>query len=210
MTTAVATGEQQTQTGATGGAASATGGQTATATATSTTTTADAGKAAATGTQSTAIEYKFDPVEGIAPEFDQEVVGLAKDLGLSQEQAAKFRTREIEAAKNEMAAAKTQREQFETQRRAEWEKANREHKEFGGAKYDETTERIKQLIVRLDTDQSFTRELDQAPELLSHPAFRGFLARAAYLIADGKFHEGGVGNGKQSSLEERLYPSAKA
>jgi hypothetical protein len=149
------------------------------------------------------VEYKFTPIEGItlAPEFDADIAAVAKEMGWDQATAEKFRAREAKAAHEAMLAdkkqseesaakAKLEREQADAQRKTEWEKANREHKEFGGQKYAETGERIKGLLAKFDTDKSFAKELEAAPDLLEHPAFRGFLARIAYSMSDGKFHEG--------------------
>jgi hypothetical protein len=174
-------------------------------------------QATATGTQdatATEVAYKFQPIEGIqlAPEFDQDIAAVAKDMGWDQATAEKFRAREAKQAHEALLAdkklseesaakAKLEKEQADAQRKTEWEKANREHKEFGGQKYAETSERVKQLLARFDTDQAFSKELEAAPELLDHPAFRGFLARIAYSMADGKLHESSTSPAKKSDAE---------
>lgn len=174
--------------------------------------------AAAGASTTQAIDYKFDPIEGIqlTPEFDQDIAALGKEMGWDQATAAKFRAREAKQAHEAMLADKTaseqaqakaklEKEQADTQRRTEWEKANRDHKEFGGPKYAETSERVKQLVDRFDADKSFAKELEQAPELLNLPAFRGFLARIAYSMAEGTFHQGSTATNQTQSRADRMF-----
>lgn len=167
-----------------------------------------------------AVEYKFSPLEGATPEFDADVTATAKALGWTQEQAAKFREHEFKLAQSDIAAAKEaqaqaeakakiEREQKDTQRRQEWEKANRDHKEFGGQKYAETTERINGLLAKFDKDQAFSKaHLKESAEILNEPTFRAFLANIAYAMSSGTFHEGANNtNSEPKSLQEALYGS---
>lgn len=173
----------------------------------------NAGGAAANGAvgdqAATVIDYKFDAIEGVTPEFDADITATAKEMGWSQEQAAKFRAREAKLGLEEMkahsesraqaeAAAKIAKEQNEAQRKQAWEKTNRDDPEFGGQKYHETSQRVEQMFAMAgERGKTFLKEMgDSAPQLLSHPAFRGFLAYFAYKMADGKFHDGA--NGHQS------------
>lgn len=186
-------------------------------------TTADASGTQQTGTQqqstggtqgatTTEVAYKFDPIDGIqlAPEFDADIVTVAKAMGWDQATAAKFRAFEAKSAHEAMLAdkkhaeesaaqAKLAKEQADTQRKQAWEQANRNDTDFGGQKYHETTQRIEQLIAMTgERGKALMKEMGEAaPELLNHPAFRGFLAAIAYKMADGKFHE--AANGHQSS-----------
>lgn len=158
-------------------------------------------------TTTTAVEYKFDPIEGInlSPEFDTDVANVAKEMGWDLETAKKFRAFEakqafaaLEADKKAQAEAeakaKIEKEQAETQRKQEWEKANRDDPEFGGPKYDETTKRVEQLFAQAgDRGKALLKEMgDSAPVLLSMPAFRNFLAHFAYQMADAKVRQGGA------------------
>ncbi len=165
-----------------------------------------------------AIEYKYDAMEGVTPEFDADISATAKELGLSQEQAAKFRAHEAKIALDDLraqgaskaereAAAKIAKEQSDTQRKQAWEKANRDDKDYGGQKYDETSERVNQLFAMAgDRGKALLAEMgDSAPDLLSHPAFRGFLAHFAYKMADGKFHEGATASSKPLTDAQIFY-----
>ncbi len=183
-------------------------------------TTATPGATSTPPVAATATEYKFDPIEGVSADFDKDVSTVAKEMGWDQATAAKFRAYEakqaLEAAAADkkssteaQAAAKAKHEQEIAQRNQAWEKANREHKEFGGAKYDETTERMKQFLVRFDPDKTFAAELEKAPELLNAPAFRSLIARAAYAMGDAKFHEGSATPPKTSDAD-LFYGKAKA
>lgn len=159
------------------------------------------------GGQVAQVEYKFDPIEGVTKEFDDDVIATAKDMGWDQATAAKYRAREAKLALDELkadgetraqaeAAAKIAKEQADTQRKQAWEKANRDDPEFGGQKYHETSQRVEQLFAMAgDRGKALLKEMgESAPELLSHPAFRNFLAHFAYKMADGKFHEGANGH----------------
>lgn len=161
------------------------------------------------GGQVAQVEYKFDAIEGVTKEFDDDVIATAKDMGWDQATAAKYRAREAKLALDELkadgesraqkqAADKIAKEQADTQRKQAWEKANRDDPEFGGQKYHETSQRVEQLFAMAgDRGKALIKEMgESAPELLSHPAFRNFLAHFAYKMADGKFHEGANG-GKQ-------------
>ena len=174
---------------------------------------AEAGAAGAAGGQQggqpTAIEYKFDPIEGVTPEFDADVAATAKDMGWDQATAAKYRAREAKLALDELkadgesraqkqAADKIAKEQADTQRKQAWEKANRDDPEFGGTKFHETSQRVEQMFAMAgERGKALMKEMGEtAPELLSNPALRNFLAHFAYKMADGKFHDGATGTGK--------------
>ncbi len=169
---------------------------------------AGAAAGAAGGQTTQVVEYKFDAIEGVTKEFDDDVIATAKDMGWDQATAAKYRAREAKLALDELkadgdsraqkqAADKIAKEQADTQRKQAWEKANRDDPEFGGQKYHETSQRVEQLFAMAgDRGKALIKEMgESAPELLSHPAFRNFLAHFAYKMADGKFHEGSNANG---------------
>ena len=164
---------------------------------------------AAGGQQTQAIEYKFDPIEGVTKEFDADITETAKEMGWNQEQAAKYRAREAKLALDDLkahgeskaqaeAAAKIAKEQADTQRKQAWEKANRDDPEFGGTKFHETSQRVEQMFAMAgERGKALMKEMGEtAPELLSNPALRNFLAHFAYKMADGKFHDGATGTGK--------------
>ena len=164
-----------------------------------------------------AVEYKFDAVDGVAPEFDSNVVATAKALGWDLETAKKFRAHEIELARSEMAndakageAARAAEVQRVAQEDAAWEKANREHPEFGGAKYDETSTKIDKLFAEYDKSGELSKHLAQVPRLKAEPAFRSFLAAIAHSHGEGRFIQGGNANQPSSSQAASLaemYPS---
>ncbi len=165
-----------------------------------------------------AVEYKFDAVDGVAPEFDTSITATAKAMGWDLETAKKFRAHEIDLAKAEQASdakAQADRASAETQRIAQedaaWEKSNREHAEHGGAKYDETTTRIEKLLAEYDKTGAFAKQLAAVPRIKNEPAFRAFLANLAYAHGDAKFVQGGTQTGKasQSASLGEMYPSMK-
>lgn len=170
-----------------------------------------------------AIEYKFDKLEGATPEFDADITATAKELGWSQEQAAKFREREFklaqadlladkDAAEKAQAKAKIEKEQADTQRKQAWEKANRDDPEFGGQKYHETSQRVEQMFTMAgERGKALMKEMGEAaPELLNNPAFRNFLAFFAYKMADAKFHEGANGHAKTEHVSPQESFAAAA
>ena len=178
---------------------------------------------AAGGQQTQTVDYKFDAIEGITKEFDADIVTTAKEMGWDQATAAKYRAREAKLALDELkadgetraktdAANKIAKEQADTQRKQAWEKANRDDPEFGGQRYHETSQRVEQLFTMAgDRGKALLKEMgESAPELLSNPAFRNFLAFHAYKMADGKFHEGA--NGQKAtepvSLQEGFAAAA--
>lgn len=166
-----------------------------------------------------AVEYKFDPVDGLDPEFDTQIVADAKLLGLDQAKAKAFRDLEISRAKDAAAAdakaatdAKAKADQAKAQMVADWDAKNRAHTEFGGPKFDETTTRIEKVIAEFDKDGEFAAELARAPEMKNHPAFRSFLARIAYAHGEASFVQGGAAQGgtvQRAATLAEMYPSMK-
>lgn len=169
--------------------------------------TGTAGTQTTGATQTQAIEYKFDPIEGVplTPEFDTDVANVAKEMGWTLDDAKKFRAYEakqavaaVESEKRAQAESdaktKVETEQRDTQRKQAWEKTNRDDPEYGGPKFDETTQRVQQLLdASGERGKSLLKEMgDSAPVLLSMPAFRGFLAHLAYQMADAKVRQGGA------------------
>ena len=148
----------------------------------------------ATQTEAAAVEYKFDAVEGVDADFDTEITSVAKKLGWTQEQAAAYRAHEIEVAKaadaestKTQAEADAKVEQDRAQKIAEWEKANREHKKYGGDKFNETTVKIDKLLAQFGAESGFAETLAQAPALKNEPTFHAFLAAIAHGIGEGGF-----------------------
>jgi len=178
---------------------------TATPPANAATPTSTAGNPPPAGTPPATIEYKFDPIEGVSlsPEFDADIIGVAKEMGWDQATATKFRAYEAKQAQAAMLADKTAREQAEAKDKAdraqaetqldqEWDKANREDPEYGGTKHDETSQRIDQLFAATgERGRALLKEMGEAaPKLLRMPQFRGFLAHLAYQMADAKVRNG--------------------
>ena len=163
------------------------------------------------------VEYKFDPAEGFSPEFDGEVTKTAKALGWDLETAKKFRAHEMELAKAELASdalaattAKTAEAQRITQEDASWEKKNREHADYGGAKYDETSIKIDKLLAEYDKSGEFAKHFAAVPRLKSEPSFRAFLASLAYAHGEGRFVQGS-GNAPASGAAtlQEMYHTMK-
>lgn len=174
---------------------------------------------AATPSAPAVVDFKFDPVDGVAPEFDASVVATAKALGWDLETAKKFRDHEINLARSEMSdqtksaeSAKAAEVQRVAQEDAAWEKDNRAHPEFGGQKFDQTTIKIDQLLAEYDKGGNLSKHLAQAPRLKSEPSFRSFLASLAYAHGEGRFVQGGSQqtNSQQSASLSEMYPSMAA
>lgn len=171
-----------------------------TAPSTNTATTTQVGNAGATNQNTSAssakIQYVFDKLEGVTPEFDADIIKDAEKLGLSVDQAKAYRAYEFERAKasdaqlaKEEAEHKAQFEQKRAQQLQEWEKAAREHKEYGGDKYDETNIRIDKVIAEYGGEE-MVKEIANAPALKNLPVFRNFLAKIAYAHSEGSFVKG--------------------
>lgn len=156
-----------------------------------------------------AIEYKFDPVQGleIDPEFDTGIVETAKHLGLSADDAKKYRAFEIERSKasaaSEAAAAKAAQDAA-AQTVEGWKKANSEHAEYGGQKFPETTAKVDKLFAEFDPKGELLQELSKG-NLQHEPRLFAFLARLAHAHGEGKIIQAG-NQQKERPLHERLFP----
>lgn len=186
-----------------------------TASATNTAATTQVGNAGATNQNTSAIsakiEYVFDKLEGATPEFDADIIKDAEKLGLSVDQAKAYRAYEFERAKandaqsaKEEAEHKAQFEQKRTQQLQEWEKAAREHKEYGGDKYEETNTRIDKIIAEYGGEE-MVKEIANAPALKNLPVFRNFLAKIAYAHSEGSFIKGSNSPSASKTMADRIY-----
>ncbi len=152
-------------------------------------------------------------MEGVPPELDAAVIESAKLAKLSPEQAKALREYEAKsflkaAADDKTAATKRDADKAtaKAQMVADWDAKNAAHPEFGGAKATETDAKITKLLAQFDTDGTLKKEIDAAPEILKHPAFRTFFARLAYASGEGKFVPGSAAAPAKVPDHELFYP----
>lgn len=149
-------------------------------------------------TEPTKVDYTFEKVEGVDPEFDTEVIEIAKKLSLTKEQATAFRQHEIDLAKKEIEGSKSAAEAQkleQEQQLAKWDADNKAHKEYGGLKYAETDIKIGKLIAQIGEKTGLNKALAENPNLIKIPVFRNMLAEWSNSISEATF----IQSGNQSS-----------
>lgn len=155
----------------------------------------------------TVVDYKFDPVEGFSAEFDQDVIAVAKELGLPQDAATKLRAYEIaraqEADKVE-AEARTKAEAESAQKLAAFAKEIEDDTDYGRTKLTETQQRIDKLL-KESAKTGLGAEIEKNPNLMKIPAFWRFLAWNAYSRADDNFVNGNENHTDTRSRADRMY-----
>jgi hypothetical protein len=155
-------------------------------------------------------KYEFKAPEGVT--LDQAQVDaftpVAKELGLTNEQAQKLvdlhTAQTTEAAK---AFQTSQHEAWQTQVK-QWESETRSDKEIGGAKFDENIGLAAKAI-----DKFGSRELRQALDtsgMGNHPAVVKFFVTVGRQLAEDGMAGGNAGQGgTPKSLAEKLFPDLK-
>lgn len=145
-------------------------------------------------------KYEFKAVDGF--EVDAEVSaafgGVAKELGMSLENAQKVL--------DKMAPAMAQRQQAQLVAAHDaWLGETKAHPEFGGAKFDENMGHAQKAVAQFGNEQF--RALLNATGLGSHPEVFAFMARAGKALAEDKILTGAATNGAKQSIAQRMYPN---
>lgn len=145
-------------------------------------------------------EYEFKAPEG--REFDPEVIAeysaVAKELGLSQENAQKMLDRIAPALE-----AKNQRIMQEA--RAEWADSARSDKEFGGQKLNESLATARKAIDQFGTPE--LRKLLDESGLGDHPEVIRAFWRAGKAISEDSYVVTGQQAPGPTDPAQRLYPN---
>jgi hypothetical protein len=157
-----------------------------------------------------AVTYgDFKLPEGFKSEDIGEAVTLAKDLGLTQEQAQKlidYETKQVEEAKKADAEKKKSYEEGKQKMRQTWYDQVIKDKEIGGDKFKEALPIINKARVAFATPE-LTSFLETTG-LGNHPELVKLFYQIGKRISEDKIHMGGNEGGKQKTQAEKLY-SAK-
>lgn len=144
-------------------------------------------------------KYSFK-AEGIDPGIQTKFESLARELDLSQEDAAKL----IDQIAPEMTKAQEARM---TAARTGWIEAAKVDKEFGGDKLQENMAVAKKALETFGTPE-LTKLLNDSG-LGNHPEIIRAFFRAGQKITSGSFVPSGQGSSQASSAGSKLYPSMK-
>jgi Spy/CpxP family protein refolding chaperone len=145
--------------------------------------------------------YDFKTADG---KVDSSVLskfeGLARELDLTQEQAAKM----IDQIAPEM--SKAQQARLETARTG-WMEASKTDKEFGGEKLQENMAIAKKALETFGSPE-LTKLLNESG-LGNHPEIIRAFYRAGQKISSGNFVPSGQGASQAASAGSKLYPTMK-
>lgn len=167
-----------------------------------------------TGQKDVPDRYSFDAPEGV--ELNEEALeqfqGLAKELGVTQEQFQKLVEYDLERSQ----AAQQQAVDGWNERVNGWREAARADKEFGGENYDANVKAAMSAVEKFgdaELKALLKSPSEQNPEGLAvgnHPAMLRFLNRVAKAMGDPNLITGdgasAGGNAEEARLK-RLYPS---
>lgn len=150
----------------------------------------------------------FTMPEGVVldAELGGEFKTIAKDLGLTQDQAQKVA--ELGAKLTQKHATHTA--DVLTQARAEWTRGALADGEYGGDKFNENMAFARTAMKQFGTPE-LSRLLDESG-LGNHPEVIRLFYRAGKAISEDTFVPNGTsqsGNTRPSTVEERLYPQTK-
>lgn len=149
--------------------------------------------------------YEFKTPEGapLEGEFLGEFAAVAKELGLSQEEATKVAEIGAKMATN----FSVQQEQALARQATEWANAVTADKDIGGDKLPETLAIAKKALADLGTPE--LKDLLEKSKLGNHPEVIRFMAKAGKAISqDSKL----VSGSRQTTIEsvaQRMYPNMK-
>lgn len=145
-------------------------------------------------------KYEFKAPEGgeINPEVMGQFEGVAKDLGLSQENAQKV----IDAMGPKLAAVQAAKIEAV---KAEWTESARTDKEFGGDKLNENMAVAKKALDAFGTPE--LRTLLNDTGLGNHPEIIRAFYRAGQKISAPNFVAGGPSGTPNASAAATLYPN---
>ena len=162
-------------------------------------------EAAATPAKVVPETYEFKTPDGapLEGEFLGEFSAVAKELGLSQEEATKVAEIGAKMATN----FNVQQEQALARQATEWADAVTADKDIGGDKLPETLAIAKKALADLGTPE--LKDLLEKSKFGNHPEVIRFMAKAGKAISqDSKL----VSGGRQTTIEsvaQRMYPNMK-
>ena len=149
--------------------------------------------------------YEFKTPEGapLEGEFVGELSAVAKELGLSQEEATKVAELGVKMTKS----FSVQQEQALERQASAWADAVTADKDIGGDKLPETLAIAKKALADLGTPE--LKDLLEKSKLGNHPEVIRFMAKAGKAISqDSKL----VSGSRQTTIEsvaQRMYPNMK-
>lgn len=149
-------------------------------------------------------KYEFKTAEGQAIEgaFLGEFEGIARELGLSQEQANKVAELGMKMSKD----FGVQQEQAMSAASEQWQASVTADKEIGGDKLQENLAIAKKALADFGTPE--LGELLEKSKLGNHPEVIRFMVRAGKAISqDSKVVTGGVNRTAYETAATRMYPN---
>lgn len=144
-------------------------------------------------------KYEFNKPEGFEGELDDSALEafepLAKELGLTQEQADKLVGIHAESVqKAHQAAAEQHSQQMET-----WNKELRSDPEFGGANFDANLKSAQKAVEQFGVEG--LKEALEETGMGNHPALVRTFAMIGKQISEDGFVSGGKSGGKRSAAD---------
>jgi hypothetical protein len=133
------------------------------------------------------------------------VAALAKDLGLSQENAAKVLAHQDQVVRTAQEARDSFHKETFTQTRTQWVAEIKADAEFGGANLDKTVAAAKAVLERFDTDKSLRTALD-GTGFGDHPALVRLFARVGAAMSEDGTQIKPSAESKPKTWAERMYP----
>lgn len=164
----------------------------------------DAGGSEATPEKVVPEKYEFKTPEGEALEgaFLGEFEGIARELGLSQEQANKVAELGVKMSKD----FGVQQEQAMASASEQWQASVTADKEIGGDKLPENLAIAKKALADFGTPE--LSELLEKSKLGNHPEVVRFMVRAGKAISqDSKVVTGGANRTAYETAATRMYPN---
>jgi hypothetical protein len=150
----------------------------------------------------TAAELTFAPIDGFPESRVGEVKALAKEMGWDQATASKYYEATAKAHASDVAAIK----QEVAQAQAKFEAENKAHPVYGGAKYEESNQRIQQALAFAGEEgKALASFLESQDNAILVPQVRNFLAKVGYSLREGKVVNPGTQTPPKASLADRMF-----
>lgn len=152
-------------------------------------------------------KYEFKAPEGFEGELDQAALEqfepIAKELGLTQEQADKLVSMHADSIQR---ASTEARDQWAQQQQT-WREDLQNDPEFGGQKFQENVTAATKAVERFGSPG--LKEALESTGMGNHPELVRTFAAIGKAISEDKLVMGNQSQG-QRSIEERLYPNMKS
>ena len=150
-------------------------------------------------------DLKIPEGKSVDPASLDTLLAFSKAQGLSKAQVQAILDRDLTDRETQTAGwHKAMKDQD-----AAWVAELKAHKEFGGAKFAESSEDAKRALDYADPDGSFRKDLEAA-QLANNPKLVMAFAKLGKLLKDDKLSIQTAANPKGKSVEEKLYPSMAA